>query len=54
MVLCGIDSQCRPAIITYTEFSFTPNLEYFTHFLTLTPIFGKVSIEEYSKTPTLS
>ena len=38
-----------------TEFSLTPNLGvFYSNFLSLTPIFCRASIEEYSKTPTFS
>ena len=39
----------------FTEFSLTPNLDYFTPtFLILTPTFSQVPIEKYGKTPTFS
>ena len=42
-------------VFTISEFSLTPNLDYFTPiFFILTPTFSKVPIEMYGKTPNLS
>ena len=43
------------ATVSNSEFSLTPNLDYFTpNFLILTPTFSKVPIEMYGKTPNFS
>ena len=45
----------RGSLAKFSEFSLTPNMDYFTQtFFILTPIFSKVPIQKYGKSPNFS